>query len=1343
MANAPGGVVQTSSGPVSTGNVSGYIASNPGTFQIQGGGNSNQTPVPQDQSRQGQANQGISNGGFQVTPQSVEQNPFLNQLGPNQLGAAQAASPTYAFQSIQTGANRGYTPTVESSQANQNPLSFLNFGNANAVSTPQLISPGSNIVPTPVSYGPTATANQLLSEATFNGQPLLTQTSDKNGRAIMNPNGGYTLNLTNFGDVNTQKGIVSAAVADVQAQANKAGFGVSIASSGNSIIISPTSNSASSKQLGIPASLSAPAPSSSPAASGVFSVNGVPQQSKNIAPQFNIVNRSAASPSPLVSNLSAKQQEVNYQNVLSSKGISSDLTTQSSINGNGVIYTVVPTGISNPSLFFANNPQVQGVESAASKAGFIASPYLSTNKTSGTQSIGFNVIRDTQNVPLTPYESSNQLIAGVQNKLGGIASNALILSLPPYLSSNADKQNAISNIAQGRYSPNFAADIIGDVLVSPVTSTASLGAASVNSLTANRQPITFTSAQGYANYESSANNKGQIQQAYGNLLQQGQAQAKEQIGLATLQVGAFEVGGSLLGAANVVNLPSSSLLASNTEEGVAAQKVLQSRIEGLGGSFTNQVSTAESQASNGIFPDITTRTGNLILTPENSNRLSVTGSKIGPSVNIPYSETITSVGKNNIEFQAPTSVATPHGILPDIVGGVSGTYSREVTFNLGGGPENFPFGKQTFSDIINRDFYVGKGTSKGIGELNPINYPAYAVDENGITNLRVQTLGATPEVRSIPITETGAKGSIISNAPYERTYTFESGGAIGNARVGQELYYTFNKNSGLFQISQSVGVVGFKEDVSNPGFLNLLQGASTYSPERAFGLSEGLSGIEKTGEYSNAFEPVNSRTLSISFATMPNAGRYVIGDEGSSPFIEINRLHPNPSSTLSHEFAHDLFQSLPTQTQTYIKSISVGEYNAGTRLPTSYGNIAPTSENDIYENELLAHVIQGKVIPKTPEFSFAAQNIKDLYYEAPNLNQLNLVSSNAPITQAGTRIFGLVRGENGNIIGTTDTFIRGEGYQPLPFDIINENKGNLISGKRVLTPPYPQSAGTTLPQEASAFVKPSKSSSAFGVPEGFRNFDFTGEGGQVQVSKPSGLSSLTGSGVYDVPISLSDIQNEVPKQTISPPALIYNGAMGGSVNVGAYRNQNPFSIPKQVNQYEQFNPSQTNQKQGIAIGILQGQPSVNDQTQLSNPSQTNSEFSPLITSQQQPQYQPQGQNVGQITITPTPPDYYYNIGGSILPPFTGGGNIGFGGGGSPPSGSGGVNFFNPQLGKKPKGKYHPSFIAVELGIKSSKKEGRAAERTGIDVRGIISGGKKESKGKSIGFGQGLFKSQRK
>lgn len=39
--------------------------------------------------------------------------------------------------------------------------------------------------------------------------------------------------------------------------------------------------------------------------------------------------------------------------------------------------------------------------------------------------------------------------------------------------------------------------------------------------------------------------------------------------------------------------------------------------------------------------------------------------------------------------------------------------------------------------------------------------------------------------------------------------------------------------------------------------------------------------------------------------------------------------------------------------------------------------------------------------------------------------------------------------------------------------------------------------------------------------------------------------------------------------------------------------------------------------------------------------------------------------------------------------------------------------------KKAKGKYTPSFIARELGIKITKAQGLQAEVSGIDIRGII------------------------
>jgi hypothetical protein len=49
--------------------------------------------------------------------------------------------------------------------------------------------------------------------------------------------------------------------------------------------------------------------------------------------------------------------------------------------------------------------------------------------------------------------------------------------------------------------------------------------------------------------------------------------------------------------------------------------------------------------------------------------------------------------------------------------------------------------------------------------------------------------------------------------------------------------------------------------------------------------------------------------------------------------------------------------------------------------------------------------------------------------------------------------------------------------------------------------------------------------------------------------------------------------------------------------------------------------------------------------------------------------------------------------------------------------SGGFDF--GKKGKKQKGKYQPSFIALTLGLKTTKSAGLKAEKTGFDIRGLI------------------------
>lgn len=77
---------------------------------------------------------------------------------------------------------------------------------------------------------------------------------------------------------------------------------------------------------------------------------------------------------------------------------------------------------------------------------------------------------------------------------------------------------------------------------------------------------------------------------------------------------------------------------------------------------------------------------------------------------------------------------------------------------------------------------------------------------------------------------------------------------------------------------------------------------------------------------------------------------------------------------------------------------------------------------------------------------------------------------------------------------------------------------------------------------------------------------------------------------------------------------------------------------------------------------------------------------------------------------------------SFLPPSPPSKPPGGGLGGLFPSDSGSDLFGKP--GKRLKGKYQPSFIALTLGLKTTKAQGLKAEKTGFDIRGLIGSSRK-------------------
>ena len=340
---------------------------------------------------------------------------------------------------------------------------------------------------------------------------------------------------------------------------------------------------------------------------------------------------------------------------------------------------------------------------------------------------------------------------------------------------------------------------------------------------------------------------------------------------------------------------------------------------------------------------------------------------------------------------------------------------------------------------------------------------------------------------------------------------------------------------------------------------------------------------------------------------------------------------------------------------------------------------------------------------------------------------MSVSTSNIPISEKGFTTFGIVKSTENKPLAMVEYFSKNE---PKSIELMPEPRAYKVGGTR----------GGMKPMAVQVQVQD--------IPTVLKYVPETKTGTGVQIQK-TGTQAFSLAG-----FKVADYDKPMQTETMTTKAMV-----SPSFKVSTIGGQFPslkFEQPTALKEFVQPDISQrtypqigsglkdfvgssqkTYQPPGLDIGIKSYQPGGSKIYQPTGIDTGLKTFQPtglkvyqptdegLKTYQPQPQaqkiYQPQ--DIGGKTIfdNPFPPVPIPGIDIPKIPPP--GKPPGGGLGGLFPSDSGSDLFGKP--GKRLKGKYQPSFIALTLGLKTTKAQGLKAEKSGIDIRGLIGSSKKK------------------
>jgi len=384
------------------------------------------------------------------------------------------------------------------------------------------------------------------------------------------------------------------------------------------------------------------------------------------------------------------------------------------------------------------------------------------------------------------------------------------------------------------------------------------------------------------------------------------------------------------------------------------------------------------------------------------------------------------------------------------------------------------------------------------------------------------------------------------------------------------------------------------------------------------------------------------------------------------------------------------------------------------------------------------------------------------------------------LTQKGQQIFAF--DELGRVMGTSEVPIQIRQEPTINFkpEAKQLPKGNLLTGFTV-SETLPAKTTAKLPIEAT--IKLESGGEAF-LP-GYKPPEAPYKMSDIMPTKGGQKQLQYNPAEYDKPISMSDISTALESTRIKmkPANIVPTGTGGGSINLAKFttevksQNENQFgryAVPRvsgmtTTSSYAQYAPQKLEASQFMAATVSQasaqlvkqvtitkqGEAQLTRQTtqlrqsDLQNGGQLTSQFTSQTTTQKEitRQFtgttsttsqltgltQITGQGLRQLETQAQPQITIGKTDFNTKPPEVPG--IGIpqieiptkpkipgGLGGLFPSGDG--NDLSGMRRKRQKGRYQPSFIARELGIKTTKSIGLKAEKTGFSIRGLIGSSKK-------------------